>query len=169
MQIMETERIVMREFTEEDAGLIYDLLNSPGWLKHIGQRGIKGEEDARGYIENLIMPGYEKHGYGFYLMIRKDDGAHLGMCGLINRDTLDDVDIGFAILPEYEGNGYTTEAALATMEFAKNEIGLKRIAAITVPYNSSSIRILEKLGMKFEKMINIPNDSEDLMLYVREF
>ena len=167
--VIETDRLILRKFISDDFPLIYKLLNSPGWLKYIGQRGIKGEDDARGYIENLIIPGYEKHGFGFYLMLRKDDGTHMGMCGLVKRDTLDDIDIGFAILPEYEGKGYTTEAAIATMEFAKNEIGLKKIAAITVPYNTGSIRILEKLGMKLEKMINIPNDPEELMLYVREF
>ncbi len=169
MSELETARLILRKFEPGDSEFIYKLLNSPGWLKYIGQRGIKNEDDARGYIENLIMPGYEKYGFGFYLMMRKDDGAQLGMCGLIKRDSLDDVDIGFAILPEYEGNGYTSEAAIATMEYAKNEVGLKRIAAITVPYNKCSIKILGKLGMKFEKMISIPNDPDELMLYVKEF
>ena len=165
MNILETERLILREFTLTDAPFIYELLNSPGWLKNIGQRGISGLKEAGKYITHLIIPSYEKYGFGFYLMEKKADNASIGMCGLIKRDSLEDVDIGFAILPQYEGQGYTTEAALATMDYAKDSLGLKRIAAITVPYNPGSISILKKLGMKHEKIIRLPNDDEDLMFF----
>lgn len=169
MIVIETERLILREFTEEDAPFIYELLNSPGWLKYIGTRGIADLEAARKYIADMMMPSYEKNGFGLYMMARKEDGALMGMCGLIDRDSLEDVDIGFAILPEYEGKGYTREASEATMEYARNPLGLKKIVGITVPYNTGSIKVMEKIGMKFEKMIRVPNDPEELMLYVKEF
>lgn len=169
MKILETKRLILREFDNKDAPFIFELLNSPGWLKYIGTRGIKDIKDAENYITELMIPSYEKNGFGFYMMEGKEDSASIGMCGLIKRDALEDVDIGFAILPQFEGKGYSSEAAIATIDYGKNQLGLNRIAAITVEYNVSSIKILEKLGMKFEKMINLPNDPEDLMLYAREF
>jgi RimJ/RimL family protein N-acetyltransferase len=169
MSVIETERLLLREFTEEDAPFIYELLNSPGWLKYIGTRGIADLEAARKYIADIMVPSYEKNGFGFYMMVRKNDGAEMGMCGLIKRDSLEDVDIGFAILPEYEGKGCTGEAAAATLVYARDTLGLKRIAGITVSYNKGSIQLMEKLEMKFERMIRLPNDEEELMLYVKEF
>ena len=169
MSVIETERLILREFVLEDAPFIFELLNSPGWLKYIGPRGVTGLKEAGKYITVMMMPGYEKYGFGFYMMVRKNDGAEMGMCGLIKRDSLEDVDIGFAILPEYEGNGYTSEAAAATLVYARDTLNLKRIAGITVSYNKGSIKLMEKLEMKFEKMIRLPNDEEELMLYVREF
>jgi RimJ/RimL family protein N-acetyltransferase len=165
LNILETERLTLREFIKDDATFIMNLLNSPGWLKYIGTRNINSVDDARGYISEKLMPSYGKNGFGFYLMETKSDNIPVGMCGLIKRDGLDDVDIGFALLPEYEGNGYAYEAASATLKYAKNTLKLNRIAAITVPYNLSSIKLLEKIGFVFEKMINIPNDKEELMLY----
>ena len=91
------------------------------------------------------------------------------MCGLVKRESLDDIDIGFALLPQFEGNGYALEASKGVMKFAKDKLNLKRIAAITVPYNIPSIKLLEKLGMKFEKTINLPGDPEALMLFYKEF
>src|SRR5688572_1513911 len=131
MGIMQTDRLILRKFTENDTDFIYRLLNSPGWLKYIGSRGITGHKEAGAYINTLILPSYEKNNFGFYMMVRKFDNAEIGMCGLIKRDSLDDVDIGFAILPEYEGQGYTSEAAIATMTFAKDVIKLDRVTAIT--------------------------------------
>ena len=169
MIVLETERLILREYTTDDAPFIYELLNSPGWLKYVGTRGIAGLPEAEKYITDMMMPGYEKNGFGLYMMELKGDGTGIGMCGLIKRDTLDDVDIGFAILPEYEGKGYTSEAAVATMEYAENTLNLKKIVGITVPYNTGSIKVMEKTGMKFERMIKLPNDPEELMLFVREF
>lgn len=168
MKIIETERLTMREYTEDDAGFIYELLNSPGWLKHIGSRGISGLKEAGMYIKTMMMPSYAENGFGMYMMELKEDGTPIGMCGLIKREALDDIDIGFAVLPSYEGKGYTSEAAVKIMEHAQ-ELGLKKIVAMTVTYNLGSIRVLEKIGMKYEKMINLPNDPEELMLFVKEF
>lgn len=167
MSVLETTRLILRKFKPGDSEFIYKLVNSLGWLKYMKPRGISGLEEAQKYIETLLIPPYEKYGFGLYMMVRKDDGVCVGMCGLIKRDTMEDVDIGFAVLPEYEGNGYASEAAIATMDHA-DQLGLKKIVAITVEYNTGSIKILEKLGMKFEKTIRLPDDPEDLMLYVKE-
>ena len=164
MKILETKRLTLREFTIDDAPFISELLNSPGWLNNIGSRNIAGLNEAGKYIIEVISPSYEKNGFGFYMMETKG-GTPVGMCGLVKRESLEDVDIGFAILPEYEGQGYTSEAALATMEYAKTSLKLRRIAAITVPHNSGSICILKKLGMTLEKMIRLPDDDEELMLF----
>jgi len=163
--MIETVRLRLREFTPDDAPIIFELLNSSGWLKYIGTRNINSVSDAQGYISEKLMPSYEKYGFGFYLMETKKDSLPVGMCGLVKRESLDDVDIGFALLPEFEGKGYAYEAASATLAYAKDILKLKRIAAITVPYNTPSIKLLEKIGLVFEKTINIPNDKEELMLY----
>ncbi len=156
---------MLREFTLDDAEFIKRLLNSPGWLKYIGTRNIDSDESARAYISEKLMPSYSKNGFGFYMMETKNDNTPVGMCGLIKRDGLDDVDIGFALLPEYESKGYVYEAASATLAYAKDTLKLKRVAAITVQYNTSSIKLLEKIGMKFEKIIRLADDKEELMLY----
>lgn len=159
---------MLREFTEDDAEFICKLLNSEGWLKYIGTRNINTSSDAEKYISEKLMPGYEKNGFGFYMAELKDN-TPIGMCGLIKREALEDIDIGFALLPEYEGKGYAYEAASATMDYAKNVLGLKKIAGITVPYNKPSIRLLEKIGLSFDKMINMPDDKEELMYFTKTF
>ena len=166
--VIETPRLILKEFTTEDSDFIIELLNSPGWLKYIGSRDIKTQEDAVNYIENRIRRSYLESGFGFYLMVIRASGAKAGMCGLVKRDSLDEIDIGFALLPQYENFGYAYESADAVMNFAKDKLKLYRLAAITVPYNSSSIKLLEKLGMKFEKTINLPDDQEALMLYYKD-
>ncbi len=166
--VIETQRLLLKEFTEDDSEFIIELLNSPGWLKFIGSRDIKTKTDALNYIENRIRKRYLESGFGFYKIELKSDGAKAGMCGLVKRDSLDDVDIGFALLPQYENKGYAHESAEAVMVFAREKLMLPRLAAITVPYNTSSIKLLEKLGMKFEKTIHIPGDNESLMLFQKE-
>lgn len=172
--ILETERLTLREFTKGDAEFIYKLLNSEGWLKYIGTRNINTTADAEKYITEKLMPGYEKNGFGFYMTELKDnaglkDNTPIGMCGLVKREALEDIDIGFALLPENEGKGYAYEAASATMDYAKNVLGLKKIAGITVAYNKPSIRLLEKIGLTFDKMINMPDDKEELMYFTKTF
>jgi RimJ/RimL family protein N-acetyltransferase len=166
--VIETPRLILREFTVDDGEFIQELLNSPGWLKNIGNRSIETKEDAVNYIENRIRKSYTDSGFGFYIMILKQDNSKTGMCGLVKRDSLDDIDIGFALLPQYGNNGYAHEAAEAVMKFAKDQLKLKRIAAITIPNNNSSIKLLEKLGMKFEKTIKLPHDTEALMLFHKD-
>lgn len=163
--VIETERLKLREFECSDSEFIFRLLNSPGWLKYIGKRNINSLDDAENYIENVLREGYRKSGFGFYLMELKTTGEKTGMCGLVKRPVLDDTDIGFALLEEFENKGYAYEASLGVLGFAKNKLKLNKIAAITVSYNQASIKLLEKLGMGYEKLIKLPNDPEDLLLY----
>lgn len=163
--ILETERLLLREFTEGDTDFICRLLNSPGWLKNIGSRGIENEDNAREYINSKLRKAYTELGFGFYLIELKQSGESVGMCGLVKREGLDDVDVGFALLPEYEGYGYAYEAASATVEYAANTLLITTLSAITIPTNKSSIKLLEKIGLKFSKMIKIPNDPAELMLF----
>jgi RimJ/RimL family protein N-acetyltransferase len=166
--LLETERLSLREATKEDAQFLYDLVNSPDWLKNIGDRGVHNLDDARKYAINRVLLNCRKDGFGFYVMIRKSDGAPLGMCGLVKRDFLDDIDIGYALLPEFYGKGYAHEAAHAMMLFAEQQLNLPRIAAITTTTNLPSIRLLDKLGLRHEKNFFAPDDKEELMLFGME-
>ena len=163
-RIFQTERLIVREFNIDDAAFALELLNTPGWLEFIGNRKVHSVEDAQSYLQRSAIRSYEVNGFGLWLMEVKDTGAAAGMCGLIRREGLEDIDIGFALLPHYEGKGYAYEAASATMKHAK-ELGIDRIVAITSKHNSRSIGLLEKIGLKFEKMITLPNDDEELMLF----
>ncbi len=164
-KILETERLLLREFDTGDAEFIVELLNSPGWLKFIGNKNVHTKNDARNYLENGPMKSYRENGFGLSMVELKFIGVPIGMCGLIKRETLDDVDIGFAMLPGFSGKGYGYEIAAATLNLGKNKFGLKRVVAITVENNDASIGLLNKLGLKYQKMIGLPNDAEDLMLF----
>jgi len=164
MKILETERLVLRQFTFEDADFILRLLNEPSFIQNIGDRGVRTLEDARSYILRVPIASYEKNGFGLYLVILKESGKSIGMCGLIKRDQLEDVDIGYAFLPEFWSRGYAVEAALAVKEYARDVVGLKRLIAITDPENQASIRVLEKIGLRFEKMVRLSEDDIELKL-----
>jgi RimJ/RimL family protein N-acetyltransferase len=155
----------LRQLTESDASFMLSLLNSPGWLEHIGDRGVKTLEAAKAYILNGPAKSFAENGFGTYLVELISGGEAIGICGLIKRPGLDDVDIGFAFLPEYEGKGYAFEAAQAVLAEAVSDLGLKRVVAITTVANSRSIRLLEKLGFRYEKNIRIPGDPEELKRY----
>jgi len=157
--ILETKRLVLREFTLDDAPLILKLVNTPTWLKFIGDRNIHTIEDAKNYLISGPMDSYKKNGFGLSAVLLKDNTL-IGMCGLVKRDTLDDIDIGFALLPEYFGKGYAYEIAAATMHHAKSVLKIDRVVAITDVNNASSINLLEKIGLRFEKKITLAiNDS----------
>jgi RimJ/RimL family protein N-acetyltransferase len=164
MKVIETDRLILRWVEEKDAEFIYALLNEPGWLKYIGDKGIRTLEDARNYIQNGPRAMYEREGFGLFLTELKEDHTPIGLCGLIKREGLEDVDIGFAFLSGYQSQGYAYEAASGTLEFAKN-LGLKRIVAITTKDNDSSCRLLEKLGMELDGFVTLPNDTEELKKY----
>ena len=160
MNILETPRLALRELTLADAPLILELVNEPLWLKFIGDRGVRSLADAEGYIRKAALASYAQHGFGLWLVQRKSDGASLGICGLIKRETFTDVDIGFAFLSRFHGQGYAAESAAATLDHARCQLGLKRIVAITSPDNTGSIRLLEKLGLRFERMLEMkPGDT----------
>ncbi len=169
MHIIETERLFLRKFTIEDAVFLLELLNSPKWVQFIGDRGITEISEAEDYIKSKFIANYEKLGFGFYLVMLKDTNIAMGMCGLVKRNGLEDVDIGFAFLPNYEKKGYAFEAATATLHYAKTVLKLQRVVAITTKENINSIKLLQKLGLQFEKIIDLATDDRDLMLFGIEF
>jgi len=143
------------------------LLNDSDWLRFIGDRGVRTLDDARRYIETGPMESYARHGFGLFLAELKTTGAPVGLCGLLKRDVLEDVDVGYALLPDFRGSGLAHEAAAATLRFAKDTVGLARVAAITNPENARSIRVLEKLGLRFERMIRLSADAPEIRFYAR--
>ena len=165
MKVIETNRLILRRFTGADAAFILELLNEPAWKRYIGDRGINSLESARHYLETVPIASYQRHGFGLYAMQQKVDTELVGMCGLIKRDGLDDVDIGFAVLSRFEGQGLATEAAAATLAYSRSTLGLKRLVAITSIDNERSARLLERLGMRFERMVRLSEDAEQLRLY----
>ena len=165
MTILETERLFLRQLTTDDAGFILELLNDPAFIQNIGDRKVRTLEEACSYILNGPMKSYDKNGFGLYLVVLKETNESIGMCGLIRRDTLEDVDIGYALLPDFWAKGYAVEAARATKTYAKEVIGLKRIVAIVDPANAGSIRVLEKLGLRFETMVRLSADDIELKLF----
>lgn len=165
VKVLETHRLILRWFTVDDAAFIHELLNEPAWKRYIGDRGINSIESARHYLETVPIASYELHGFGLYAMQQKLDMKLVGMCGLIKRGGLDDVDIGFAVLSRFEGQGLAAEAAAATIAYSRDTLGLKRVAAITSIDNERSARLLERLGMHFERMVRLSEDAEQLRLY----
>jgi RimJ/RimL family protein N-acetyltransferase len=165
----ETERLVLHPTTVEDAGFILELLNTPKWLVYIGDRNVHTEEDAKQYIKNKISPQLEKLGFSNYTLIRKADGVKIGSCGLYDREGLEGIDIGFALLPAFEGLGYGFESASKVLEIGKNEFNIDRFSAITTQNNLASQRLIEKLGLRYIQTIRIPNDEEELLLYRIEY
>ncbi len=170
MNIAETDRLLISEFTLEDAPFFMELVNTPNWLKYIGDRNVKTVEDAKNRIETGHLKSYKTHRFGFYKLLLKDEGNKpIGTCGLIKRDTLEHVDIGFAMLPEYERKGFGYEASIAIMDLAKNKFKLKKIVAITLENNLNSITLLKKLGLVYEKTVKPFDDDEELLLFAKTF
>ena len=167
MNILETERLALRQLTPDDAPFILELLNEPSFIRNIGDRNVRSIADAVKYMETGPVASYVRNGFGLYLVQLKETGESIGMCGLIKRETLEDVDIGYAFLPKFWSKGYAVESALAVKEQARG-LGLKRLVAIVDPENQGSIRVLEKLGMQFEKIIRLSEDDIDLKLLAVE-
>lgn len=162
--ILETERLYLREFIETDAANILALLNSPGWLEFIGDRQVYTIEQAKTAIANNYRRHYAEHGFGFWAVCLKADDTFIGMCGLVKRDLLEDVDIGYALLPEYVGQGYAYEAAQATLNYGYQVLKLPKIVAICDEDNVASVGLLTKLGLRFDKMIPY-SETEAVALY----
>ncbi|QBB69309.1 N-acetyltransferase [Pseudolysobacter antarcticus] len=156
MSILVTERLQLRELNTDDAEFIFELVNEPAWLQNIGDKGVRNLIDAQQYITNGPQASYAKFGFGLYLVALRNSDVAVGICGLVKRETLADVDIGFAFLSRFWGNGYAVEAATAVLAHGRGVIGLPRVVAITAPDNLGSKRVLEKIGLRFDKMILLP-------------
>ncbi len=161
--ILETERLILREFNTRDAEFIFTLLNTPAWIEFIGDKKVKTLQDAKSYIKKSLIKSYKDNDFGLWLVIQKDSNIPIGMCGLVNRPTLKDVDIGFALLPEFLNLGYGYEAAYATLNYAKSVLKIDKIVAITMSKNNASIKLLEKLGLVFENEITLSKDDKVLL------
>jgi len=168
MRIAETTRLLITKITLKDAGFFIELVNSPNWLKYIGDRNLKTKKDTKIYLQNGTLKSYADFGFGFYkLQLKEKDNKTIGICGLIKREQLEDVDIGFALLPEFEGKEFGYEASIAVLKLAKEKFNLKKIVAITLPSNTNSIKLLEKLGLSFEKKVIPFEDGEELLLFAK--
>jgi len=165
LKILQTERLILRRLGMDDAAFMRGLVNEPSWLKYIGDKGVRTLEDAERYLLDGPIAMYRRLGFGLYRVELRDDGDPVGICGLIKRDSLPDVDLGFALLPRFWRNGYAYEAAAATMAYGKNALGLSRLVAIASQENLPSCRLLEKLGFRFERLIALNADEKELRLY----
>lgn len=149
--ILETERLVLREMTINDAPFLLELLNTPKFHKYIGDRGVRTVEEAEKYLDERYLASYRQHGYGLYAVFLKD-GTVIGNCGFVKRDVFEFPDIGFAFLPGYESRGYGFESAAAVLEFGRDTLGFSRVLAITSQDNDVSVKLLEKLGFVYQRL-----------------
>jgi RimJ/RimL family protein N-acetyltransferase len=163
--LLETERLFLRKLTVEDADFIFGLVNQPSFIQNIGDKGVRTKADAIAYIQNGPMASYERLGFGLNLVVLKSGEIPIGICGLLKRESLPDVDIGFAFLPEYWSQGYGAESAAAIMHHGREVEGIGRILAITAPNNHASIKLLEKLGFKFEGMTRLSEGEAEVRLF----
>ena len=167
MVVFETDRLVLRRLTVDDSSFILRLLNEPSFLQHIGDRGVRNLADAQQYILSGPIASYERHGFGLFLVQLKDGGHPIGICGLLKRDALDDVDLGFAFVPESWSKGYAHESAVGALAYARDTHHLTRIVAITSPENVASINLLVKLGFDFDRMVLMPGEKDEVKLFAR--
>ena len=165
MNVLQTERLDIRWLNADDAGFIRELVNDAAWLQYIGDKGIKTLVDAQRYISEGPVAMYRRLGFGLNVVELRESGEPIGICGLIKRDALDQVDLGFAFLPAFRGRGYAFEAASAVMSLARRALNLHSILAITTLDNRASVKLLERLGFQFERMVQLQTDNGELALY----
>jgi len=165
VSVLETERLRLRRLHAGDAPFLVELLNDPAWLEHIGDRGVRTPDDALKYLEQGPLEMYARLGFGLYLVEGKSSGESMGLCGLLKRESLEHVDLGFAFLPRFRGMGLAFEAAAGTLNHARRDLGLSRLVAITSQTNFASGRLLEKLGFRFERNVHTHTSGEELRLY----
>lgn len=164
-QILETARLALRYLEPTDAPFIFELLNEPAWLRYIGDKGIRTVADAERYIADGPVRMYAQLGFGLYLVELKAHREPIGICGLLKRDSLDDVDLGFAFLARFWSHGYAYESAAAVMSYANRHLEIDRIVAITSPGNQASAKLLLKLGFTRDRALSPTGGGEDTILY----
>jgi ribosomal-protein-alanine N-acetyltransferase len=168
LNVIETERLNLREVTEGDAAFILELLNDPDFKRNVADRGLRTLEDARRYVAERFVASYRREGFGFWLVEPKGSAAPAGICGLVKREALPGVDVGYAFLPPFRSRGYASESAGAVMRYAREALGLERLYAIVNPENAASIRVLEKLGMRFERPVAISEGEPEVSLFAAD-
>jgi len=167
MTVLDTERLSLRELTVDDAEFIMMLLNEPSFLRYIGDKKVRNLDDARQYILNGPVASYERHGFGLNCVELRESHTPIGMCGLLKRDELPDPDIGFALLPDFWNKGFAFEAAEAVLKDARERLQIQRILAITSLDNDASINLLKRLGFRFEEVVQLSPNGEQLRLFSR--
>lgn len=165
MLILVTPRLRVERFTLDDAEFILRLLNEASFIRYVADKGVRTLDDARAYLSSGPLAHYRRHGFGLWRLGERASGVPIGMCGLIQRDTLDDVDLGYALLSEFSGKGYAREAARAVVRYARDVVGFDRLVAVVSLGNERSIRLLEQLGFTFERMVRLPPDEEEVGLF----
>ena len=163
--VLQTQRLVLREFSTDDDAFVLDLLNQPSFLHYIGDRGVRTHEDARRYISQGPLTSYGELGYGLYVVTLKDESTPMGMCGIVHKPWLNAPDIAYAFLPRFEGRGYASEAAHAVLEHARDHFGLAVVLGVVTFDNAGSIRVLEKLGFARESTVIDPRTNTQLLLF----
>src|SRR5215203_4107324 len=164
---LETQRLFLRPVTVDDAQFILTLLNEPSFLRYIGDKQVRNLDDARQYILNGPVASYERHGFGLSLVELRESHAPIGMCGLLKREELPDPDIGFALLPDFWSKGFAGEAAAAVLQDARERPRLERVLAITSLDNEASIKLLQRLGFRFDRVVNLLPDREPVKMFTR--
>jgi len=166
LNVIETERLNLREMSERDAGFVLEILNDPGFVRFVGDRGVRTTEEAARYIDERFVESYRQNGFGLWLVETKDGKAPAGLCGLLKRgEPVPGVEVGYAFLPPFRAKGYAFDAASAALGYARDVLGLPRLYAIVNPDNAVSIRVLEKLGMRFERTVRLSNEDSDVKLF----
>jgi ribosomal-protein-alanine N-acetyltransferase len=165
LNVIETERLKLREMSEVDAAFMLEILNDPGFVRYVGDRGVRTIEEAARYISERFVESYRRNGFGLWLVETKDEGAPAGICGLLNRGTLPGVEVGYAFLPPFRSKGYAFEAASAATTYARDVLDLPRLYAVVNPDNAVSIRVLEKLGLRFERIVRLSGEESDVKLF----
>lgn len=163
--VAETEQLLLREWLLSDASFVFELLNSAGWIKYIGNRNINQLSDAEEYITQRLQAGIDKNNFGFWCVVLKSTQLPIGMVGIVEREWLECPDFGFAFLPQYQGKNRAYEASSSVLDLAKNTFGFKNLCAITLPENQRSIQLLERLKFTFQKEISDPDTNEILNVY----
>lgn len=163
--IAETPRLRIRELTVDDAQFVFTLVNGPSFLEHIGDKGVRDLDDARNFILEGPWTAQQPTGHGQFLTELKDGAVPIGVCGLLYRESLDLTDVGLALLPQFWKQGYAFEAAAAVIEYGRSTLGLDTIFALTSKENTASIRLAEKFGMSFDRMVKMSDDDPGTALY----
>ena len=165
MIVCQTQRLKIRHFNNDDAEFIIKLLNEPSFIENIADKGVRNKQDAIRYLQDGPIASYQKFGFGMSMVELNESGNAIGMCGLLKREELEDVDIGYAFLPEYTGKGFAKEAALSVLQNARDQHRLSRVVAITAIDNQASIRLLEKIGFNYDSMIRFYGEDSKLFVF----
>jgi RimJ/RimL family protein N-acetyltransferase len=166
IMIVETKRTVLQELTSDDAEFILRLVNEPSFLANIGDKGVRTLADARDFIADGPWRRGQPPGHGQFLVELKPDRKPIGVCGILYRPALDVTDFGCAFLPAYWRQGFATETLAAVIEYGRTTLGLESIVGLTAPHNEASIGILRKLGMRFDRMVQMTDNDPGTALYV---